>query len=68
MKTIVINTDDDSIAKLLSGIAKKMGLKPYILNDPKKEDIAMMRAIDEGMQSDKLPLKSSYDILDNLLG
>jgi len=67
MKTIVINAEDNKAAQLLTDIAQKMGLKSYVLNDQKKEDIALIRAIDEGMNSEKLPLKSSYDILDNLL-
>jgi len=67
MKTIVINADDDKVAKLLTGLAKKMGLKSYVLSDQRKEEIALIRAIDEGMSSEKLPLKSSYEILDNLL-
>lgn len=67
MKTIVINADDDSVAKLLTNLAKKMGLKSYVLSDQKKEEIALIRAIDEGMATKRMPLKSSYDILDNLL-
>ncbi len=68
MKTVVINAEDDKVAKLLTSLAKSMGLKSFILNDQKKEDIALIHAIDEGMKSEKLPLKSSYEILDNLLG
>ena len=67
MKTIVIRADDGKAAQLLVSLAKKMGLKSYVLNDRKKEDVALIRAIDEGMSSEKLPLTSSYEILDNLL-
>ena len=67
MKTIVINADNDAVAKLLTGLAKKMGLKSQVLSDTKKEDLALIRAIDEGMKSGKLPLKSSYDIIDKLV-
>ncbi|GAA4462622.1 hypothetical protein GCM10023093_09570 [Nemorincola caseinilytica] len=67
MKTVVINAEDDKVAKLLTTLAKKMGLSSYVLNDQKKEEIALFRAIDEGMKGEKLPLTSSYDILDNLL-
>ena len=63
MKTIVINAEDDSVAKLLTGLAKKMGLKSYVLSDQKKEEIALIRAIDESMGGEKLRLKSAYDIL-----
>lgn len=68
MKTVVINAEDDNVAKLLTGLAKRMGLKSFVLSDQKKEDIALIHAIDKGMKSEKLPLQSSYDILDKLLG
>lgn len=67
MKTIVINTEDDSMAKLLSALAKNLGLTTHILTDKKKEDLGLMRAIDEGMKGEKLPVKSSYAIIDKLL-
>ena len=68
MKTVVINAEDDNVTKLLTGLAKRMGLKSFVLSDQKKEDIALIHAIDKGMKSEKLPLQSSYDILDKLLG
>jgi hypothetical protein len=67
MKTIVIQADSDSTLQLLNNLARKLGLKSYTLTEKKKEDIALIRAIDEGMKSQKLPLRSSYKILDNLL-
>ena len=67
MKTVVISAEDNEVAQLLTSIATKMGLKSYVLSDQKKEEIALIRAIDEGMKSEKLPLKSTFDILDNLL-
>jgi hypothetical protein len=66
MKTIVINTENESIAKLLSDLAKKLGLSSKILTDKKKEDLALMRAIDEGMKGEKLPVNTSYAIIDKL--
>jgi predicted short-subunit dehydrogenase-like oxidoreductase (DUF2520 family) len=68
MKTVVISAADDKVADLLTSLAKRMGLKSFVLSDQKKEDIALIHAIDEGMKSEKLPLQSSYEILDNLLG
>lgn len=67
MKTVVINTDNDSVAKLLTSLAKKMGLKSQVLSSQKKEDLALIRAIDEGLKSERLPLKSSYTIIDKML-
>lgn len=68
MKTVVISAGDDNVAKLLTNLAQQMGLKSFVLNDKKKEDIALIHAIDEGMKSDRLPVQSSYDIIDKLLG
>jgi hypothetical protein len=68
MKTVVISAEDDKAAKLFTSLANKMGLKSFVLSDQKKEDIALIHAIDKGMKSEKLPLKSSYETLDNLLG
>ena len=67
MKTVVITADDEAVAKLLTGLAKKMGLKSFMLSDQKKEDIALIRAIDEGLKTERLPVKSAYEILDNLI-
>ena len=65
---MIIDAEDDKVAKLLTRLAQRMGLKSFILSDQKKEDIALIHAIDEEMKSEKLPLKSTYEILDNLLG
>jgi hypothetical protein len=67
MKTVVINAEDGKVAQLLTNLAKQMGLESYVLSDQKKEDIALIHAIDEGMHSEKLPLQSTYDLIDTLL-
>ena len=67
MKTVVINAEDDKVAKLLTGLATKMGLKSFVLSDQKKEDIALIHAIDEGMKSEKLPVSTSYDHISTIL-
>jgi hypothetical protein len=67
MKTIVINTENESMAKLLSDLAKNLGLTSQVLTDKKKEYLALMRAIDEGMKGEKLSVKTSYAIIDKLL-
>ena len=67
MKTLVVNIENESTLNILSALVKELGLNSHILSEKKKEDIALMRAIDEGMKSQKLPVSSSYRILDNLL-
>ncbi len=56
MKTVVINADNEASAKLLTGLAKKMGLKSQVLSEQKKDDLSLIRAIDEGMKSENVPL------------
>lgn len=68
MKTIVIKADNDSTLKLLFDLARKLGLKSQVLNDKKKADIALIRAIEEGMMGEKLAVSTSYKILDKLAG
>ncbi len=63
MKTVVVNAEDIKVAQLQTNLAKEMGLKSYVLDDQKKEDVALMLAIDEGMTSEKLLLESSYEII-----
>jgi len=67
MKTFVVRIENDSTLKLLSTLAKELGLNHTVLTDKKKEDIALIRAIDEGMRGEKLPVSSAYKILDNLM-
>ena len=67
MKTIVIKADSDSTLKLFYDLARKLGLKSQVLSDKRKEDIALIRAIDEGLKSETLPISSSYKILDKLI-
>lgn len=67
MKTLIINIDNNSTLKLLSDLTKKLGLNPKVLSDKKKDDIALIRAIDEAMVGEKLPVRTSYTILDKLL-
>lgn len=67
MKTLVVRIENDSTLKLLSTLVKELGLNSTVLTDKRKEDIALIRAIDEGMKSEILPVSSAYKILDNIL-
>ena len=67
MKTLVVRIENDSMLKMLSNLVKELGLEPTVLTDKKKEDIALIRAIDEGMKTEKLPVSSAHKILDTLL-
>ncbi|MEO5642457.1 MAG: hypothetical protein ABIQ40_16900 [Bacteroidia bacterium] len=47
MKTLVINVDSDSSAKLLIDLAKKMHFKARILSDQQKEDDGLLAMMEE---------------------
>jgi hypothetical protein len=66
MKTLVVKVKDDSTMKLLTALSKQLGLEPKVLSDKKREDIALIHAIDEAMKGKKLPVSSAYRILDTL--
>ncbi|MDQ3112162.1 MAG: hypothetical protein M3R17_19940 [Bacteroidota bacterium] len=47
MKTLVINVDSDSSAKLLIDLAKKMHFKARLLSDQQKEDAGLLAMMKE---------------------
>lgn len=47
MQSIVVTSDSKSNIKLLSELAKKLGLKVVFLSEEKKEDISILNAINE---------------------
>lgn len=47
MQSIVLTSESKSNIKLLSELAKKLGLKVVLLSDDDKEDIAILNAINK---------------------
>ena len=68
MKTIVVTPNEDKKLNLAIDSANKKAITSCKLDNRRKEDTPLILAIEEGMKSEKLPLGSSYKILDNLLG
>lgn len=62
MKTIMINIPekDETFFKLLF---KKFHLKPHVLTEEEKEDMAMAEWIDEGMKSREVSEKTVFATL-----
>jgi hypothetical protein len=63
MKTLVINVDDESSAKLFLGLAKKLHFNAHVLSKEEKEDMALLIMMKERSKEQPLPVKSAYTIL-----
>ncbi|MBI3510414.1 MAG: hypothetical protein HY064_07100 [Bacteroidetes bacterium] len=63
MKTLVINVDNDSSARLLIELAKKLHFKTRILSDEKKEDVGLISMMMERESDELIPVSRSLDIL-----
>ena len=63
MKTVVINVDTLSSAKLLMELAKKLNFKARVLTDSQKEDIAFLSIMEARKNEPALPVSQLYSIL-----
>ena len=63
MKTIIINADTDSSAKLFFELAKKLRLPVRILSDRKKDDAALLALMEERKNDATEPIQKTYDLL-----
>lgn len=51
MKTLIINTENQSDLKLLMNLVKRLGFDSRILTDEEKEDMGLLKAMLEGKKS-----------------
>lgn len=63
MKTLVINVDSDSSARLLIELAKKLHFKARILSDQQKEDAGLLAMMEERKKEKTTPVTKTLDIL-----
>ncbi len=63
MRTVVINVDTPSSAKLLLELAKKLNFKARLLSDTQKEDIALLSIMESRKDEVALPVSKAYDTL-----
>jgi hypothetical protein len=63
MRTLVIDVDTDSSAKLFVELAKKLHFKARILSDEKKEDAGLLAMMAERKEDEAVPVSKTYDIL-----
>lgn len=63
MRTLVINVDTDSSAKLFIELAKKLHFKARILSDEKKEDAGLLAMMEERKNDETIPVSKIYDLL-----
>ncbi len=67
MESIIIHSNNKKDLDLLQSLAQKMGLETQVLSQSVKEDIAMMKAIDENDPAENLNLEDAltyYQTLD----
>ncbi len=67
MESIIIHSSNKKDLDLLRSLAQKMGLETQILSQPEKEDIALMKAIQENNPAENLNLEDAvayYQTLD----
>ncbi|MGI4021535.1 MAG: hypothetical protein ACRYFA_08525 [Janthinobacterium lividum] len=67
MESIIIHSSNKKDLDLLQYLAEKMGLKTQVLNQSEKEDIVMMKVIQENDPTENLNLEDAvayYQTLD----
>ena len=63
MKTILINVDEISSAKLFMELAKRLNFKARLLSEAQKEDAALLFLMEERKNEKTFPVSKSYEIL-----
>ena len=66
MTTLVINAKSKSDLKFIAELAKKLGLYAKMLSTEEREDIALCRAIEEGLKTKKVSEKTIMKTLKKL--
>lgn len=59
MKTVIVNVPEREESFFLS-VLRKFRFKSRVLTEEEKEEMAMARWIEEGMQSEDVPLEKIY--------
>ena len=62
MKTIIVNVPDRD-ENLFNSLVKKLGFKSRIVPEEEKEEIALAKWIDEGMESEEVSEEIVYATL-----
>jgi hypothetical protein len=63
MKTLVINVDDSTSAKIFMDLAKKLHFKARILSEERKEDAGLLAMMEERKHDATVPVSKTYEIL-----
>ncbi len=62
MKTLIVNIPEKD-QSLIIALLKKFKLSPKVLTEEEKEDMMFVKLIDEGMQSEDVPIERIYEKL-----
>ncbi|MHB8258912.1 MAG: hypothetical protein ACYDCN_01615 [Bacteroidia bacterium] len=63
MRTLVINVDTDSSAKLFVDLAKKLHFRARILSDEEDADAGLLAMMAERKDDEIVPVSKTYHIL-----
>lgn len=63
MKTIVINVENNSAAKLFLELAKRLKFPAHILNKQEKEDVALLAIMEERKKEAAVPVSETLKLL-----
>ncbi len=63
MEAVIIQSTSKSNLKLLLELAKKLGMTSRALKNEEKEDIGLLKAMEEGKNSGRVSEKSVFDAL-----
>lgn len=58
MQTVVLHSDSDGDIKLLTKLAKKLGVKVKYISEEEKEDMGMLNAIKRGRTGEHIDTQS----------
>lgn len=64
MQAVIIQSKSKSNLKLLLELAKKLGMSSRALKKEEKEDIGLLKAMEEGKSSGRVSEKSVFEALD----
>lgn len=62
MKTVIVNIPEKDETFFLS-LLKKFRFKSHVLTDEELEDEALARWIDEGMETEDVPIEKIFELL-----
>ena len=67
MQSVVVNIDSKKEFEFFLEFIRKMGFKSKILSAQEKEDIALLKIMEQRKDEENFPIKTTFDILEKKL-